>query len=285
MFSIEELISGERIQSLADVYIGLPHLFNANPNINISKCLNIQSINTPFKNPPIIFLYPDIIVLFLNKLSFFKRPFVLITHNSDIGIISHEIVNYILQNPYIIRWFAQNVCFSHPKLHPIPIGFANRQWPHGSISSLHSIIEKTWSIENTGIEKELDIYLCFNLKTAPHNREKCKEICESKGIPFLQTLPFEENMKRLSKYKYCICPEGNGVDTHRIWECLYVKTVPILLNTPFSKILVEYYKLPVIVIESWEVLNCNELPPYSQFDFEESMNLFKLSSIKNNIIR
>lgn len=34
--------------------------------------------------------------------------------------------------------------------------------------------------------------------------------------------------KEIGKYKFVICPEGNGVDTHRLWETLYSKGIPIV---------------------------------------------------------
>ncbi len=33
---------------------------------------------------------------------------------------------------------------------------------------------------------------------------------------------------RLSEYKFWICPRGNGLDTHRAWEALYVGAVPVI---------------------------------------------------------
>ena len=34
--------------------------------------------------------------------------------------------------------------------------------------------------------------------------------------------------KEIGKYKFVICPEGNGIDTHRLWETLYSKGIPIV---------------------------------------------------------
>ena len=36
---------------------------------------------------------------------------------------------------------------------------------------------------------------------------------------------------KLSYYKFAICPEGNGVDCHRIWECIYLGVVPIIIDS------------------------------------------------------
>ena len=75
-----------------------------------------------------------------------------------------------------------------------------------------------------------------------------------------------QNITRLAKYKWCICPEGNGVDTHRLWEAMYLRCVPIVLRSPFIDALMHYTEgeLPIYVVDSW---NSNDLPDYSQYQF------------------
>ena len=51
-----------------------------------------------------------------------------------------------------------------------------------------------------------------------------------------------------------ICPEGNGLDTHRIWEGILLNTFPILKNSNFTQIL-NNEGIPAIYIEKWEDLN------------------------------
>ena len=34
--------------------------------------------------------------------------------------------------------------------------------------------------------------------------------------------------KTIGKFKFVVCPEGNGIDTHRLWETLYSKGIPIV---------------------------------------------------------
>ena len=48
------------------------------------------------------------------------------------------------------------------------------------------------------------------------------------------------------------CPEGNGVDTHRLWECLYVGGTPVVISNPIMNKL--YDLLPVIKLNSWSEL-------------------------------
>ena len=72
----------------------------------------------------------------------------------------------------------------------------------------------------------------------------------SNKLEWLNTIDPINNLLRLKDYKFCICPEGNGVDTHRLWEVLYLKVVPIVINSDFTKIL-NKYNVPLFVLNNW----------------------------------
>jgi hypothetical protein len=50
------------------------------------------------------------------------------------------------------------------------------------------------------------------------------------------------------KYKFILALEGNGYETHRIWEALYQGSIPVMLNTPWSHSLKEY-GLPILFVD------------------------------------
>ena len=55
---------------------------------------------------------------------------------------------------------------------------------------------------------------------------------------------------------FSFAPHGNGVDCHRIWECLYLKTVPIVqYNECFS----QFKHLPILYVEDWSEISINFL--------------------------
>ena len=62
----------------------------------------------------------------------------------------------------------------------------------------------------------------------------------------------------LINYMFVICPEGNGIDTHRLWEAFYLKTIPVMREneiTPFLRGM----NLPILYIHEWsELLNITE---------------------------
>jgi hypothetical protein len=79
-----------------------------------------------------------------------------------------------------------------------------------------------------------------------------------------------ENLKRLKDYEFCICPEGNGVDTHRLWEAIYLKTIPIVVKSEFTNILIKN-NVPVVVLENWSELDIGNLH-YHDYNFPNSFD-------------
>lgn len=59
-------------------------------------------------------------------------------------------------------------------------------------------------------------------------------------------------LRCLRTHGLVLCPEGNGVDTHRFWETLYMGGVPVVARNPMMDTF--YNELPVIQLNSWSEL-------------------------------
>ena len=247
VFIYRTFISGEIIQQRADVYIGTDDDFNYNPVIQAQKHkhLEIHNIPTRYNNPSTIFCYSHRIFELANHIHKFQNKFTLLTHNSDQNIVDVAEIHRILDNPQLIEWYAQNVCFYHTKLKFHPIGMANSMWPHGdpNIFAQFSSDHVTWN-------KTKNTYFFFNIRTNPSTREPCYQALKNK-LEWLGEVTPRENIQRLAEYRFCICPEGNGVDTHRLWEALFVGCTPVVLKSPFTDILMRN-KVPILALDRWE---------------------------------
>jgi hypothetical protein len=243
----DDYINGERLQNIADIYLGTADDFLGNPRIfeQIEKHIVLQDLYTKFENPRIVFLYPHRLQLFASKLKHFTSPFVLISHNSDVNLTeNNEYVSQILADKKLICWWGQNLCFIHPKMRFLPIGIANTMWEHGNLDNF----------ANHSYEKTRDLFLNFQIYTNVDKRRQCVDALLSRADGgMLPMVNAEENLKRLSNYRWCACPEGNGADTHRIWEALYMKCIPIVVKSPFIEALMHYTnsELPICIIDSW----------------------------------
>ena len=259
----EKIITGEKIQQIANVYIGNHEDLYYNPIIasQPEKHLYINHIINEYDNPRIIFCYTHIIPELSNIIHFFKNPFILISHNSDYNINSSQSTQHILTCNKLIYWFSQNVCMFHVKLYMLPIGLANSMWSHGKLTAFDYP-----NINNLIQNKTKKTYFHFSIHTNKTVREICFNILKN-TIEWLPNIEPTDNLLRLASYEFCICPEGNGVDCHRIWEALYLKVVPVMINSPFVTTLLRN-NIPIVVLNSWdEYIIIEKDLQYSKFIF------------------
>lgn len=125
-------------------------------------------------------------------------------------------------------------------------------WRHGNLNIWKQILET-----NSLVNKPKSIYFNFNINTNTVKRKKCYDIITSKNIPNLPNTDYLNYLTILSSYKFAICPEGNGLDTHRFWECLYLKVIPICLKNHIT----EYYSknFPIVLLDDWNELNIEKM--------------------------
>jgi len=246
-------ITGENIQLCCSHFIGRPDDFNFNPKITSLKERFIYIGNRePINNKHSVFCYThllDSMQELIDTLRTLRNPFKLIFHNSDNNFEKKHLVLFQLL-PLLQCIYTQNMAVTHPKVYPLPIGLANSMWPHGNPDVHEAVFE-------LDIPKDKYIYFNFNLNTNTVKRSECYNSIKNIGIPWSEPLPYCEYLKELKRHKFAICPEGNGIDTHRFYECLYMNVIPICKRN----ILTEYYSklLPIIVVNEWQDLDINNL--------------------------
>ena len=201
--------------------------------INIIKNLLINLIKTNKENLK-VFVYGDNLLDFYNNI--FDKisaddcyiPISLYVHNSDENFYSNEFSNKLLNNKSITSFFCQNLSLQHPKANILPIGIANSIWKHGSLDILKKVLYKKYKYK-----KQEKIYVNFNEKTYPF-RKIYKSQIKNLNNPYINlqenNLDYEEYLEELIQHKYSFCPRGNGLDTHRFWECIYLGVIPIIID-------------------------------------------------------
>lgn len=283
------LISGEKLQNISDIYLGCPEDFNYNPVIEKQKYKhkNIGEITGFYANPCVVFCYTHRIDKLAKIIHFFMNDFVLITHNSDENIVDDKnpAISQIVQCDKLVKWYTQNLGIVNNKIHFLPIGIANQQWEHGAhfkhfYENLYTPNKDAYQIR----KKEKSVYFFFEISTNKIQRQDCYDSLINK-IPFLNKICPMDNFKRLSDYEYCLCPEGNGLDTHRFWEALYLNCVPIVIRNPLIDIIKNTTNLPMVILNSWQDLHINELPRYDSFDFLTAANYLDLNFYRNTILQ
>lgn len=187
-----------------------------------------------------IFVKTDALDFFFENIADkIKNEYNIYSHNSDTNI-TKEHLKYIENNSFLNKWFSQNINVEHEKLIPIPLGIANARWPQGNVQTLKKIQD-----ENN--QKERLFYFNVNTSTNVVDRMNC---IQNVSVPNEKPVDFETYLREISKSYFVISPLGNGIDTHRNWESIYLNSVAITIRTKMS----EYFlknKLPFHLLNNW----------------------------------
>jgi hypothetical protein len=214
-----EYIQGEKFKDLAN-------------NVNIFY-RHTHDINKLFENPP-------------------KNDFILISHNSDGKVTDNPKRTYdadVRKMPKNLKyWFAQNVDYVHENIESLPIGLENSEW-FKHIGKINKMIQK---LNDTKNYKNL-VYVNHNINTNLSERIKPYNILQGKKWATIQNgqngSNFDTYLDNIYQHKFTISPEGNGTDTHRLWECLYLKSIPIEKRNINNQFFID---LPICFVDDWQ---------------------------------
>lgn len=221
------------------------------------------------KNNDVVYTHGHYVKQLFAELRTKHKYIILISHNSDVNIDS---TFDIPQN--IVKWYAQNVNIKNSRLYSIPIGLENDRW-FRSLKKKETITKyamfpiglyKNWAYLNhnisTNVHERLPIYLKY--ETQPW-------VTARRGK---NGKDFDDYAHNIHFHRFIFCPDGNGIDTHKLWEALYLKSIPIVkrgINTEF------YKDLPICFVEEWDEITL----PFLQEEFtrikSQKWNLNKLN--------
>ena len=246
------LLSGDAFRELAD------HVYD-----ELNQSLNPLDV----QSEGVIFVKTDLLQSFFETIHpFIQHSYILISHNSD-GACPGVFHPY-LEDEKLIAWLGQNYDgFPHPKMHPIPIGIANYCWEHGNGFVLQEVVKEP-------IEKTYLLHMCFSTHTYGSERIPLYHKFLSKSYcKRAHKAPFKNYLKTLKQAEFTLSPRGNGLDTHRLWESLYVGTIPIVKSSTLDPL---YEDLPVLIIQDWNLLNKNLIEEKKKEIQSKTYNMKKL---------
>ena len=182
-----------------------------------------------------VFINGDCIQHFLNEFPILSsKRFIVIIHNSDLTFTEDK---FMAIRRHIYHAFAMNTDFIHPRVTTIPIGFADNQ------------LEFLSTFTPQSGERDIEIYLNIKPKHNPQKRGACIRAFENDPrVTNRERVSVPEYYSDLCRSKFVLCPEGTGIDTHRIYESILCGAVPVVTRNSLSHL---YEKLPVCIVENW----------------------------------
>lgn len=273
-------IQGDRFRDMAH-YTFAPSVKTAKDDYdNLPNTLDLSRI----KDGDIIYTHMMYTPLLFEIIQHINVRFILVSHSCDCSIedygmrrpngrgLVHDIFNFELPDN-LIRWYSKNVNTINDRIESIPIGVENDRW-HVKVPKLDIMVEQMK--QHRGVRNL--VYMNHSTKTNPEKRQGLydtftKEKWVTSHMKGIGILMFERYIHQMYNHKFVFSPEGNGMDTIRTWECLYMGTIPIEkrnLNNRF------YTDLPICFVDDWGEVN----PAFLEAEYERikagSWNMDKL---------
>ena len=232
-------ISGDSIASLTNYYV---YGKNGNKPLNLKKLRKSKSV----------FVNSHKLVEFFSEIEGFELgEITLVTGNSDLNFIeAHDLPDEIM------LWLCQNNAMpDKDNLVTLPIGIENVRL--GRLG-----LPKWYSAKNKNCIQDKILVPPM----APTNPSRFLAVELAKSNPKLFDVftdyLFEDDYFNLThKYSFVLCCEGNGFDSHRLWETLYQDSFPVMVRTPWAKSL-EYLNLPILFVDSLDELTHETLAKF-----------------------
>lgn len=143
----------------------------------------------------------------------------------------------------IRKWYAQNAQVVNDFMIPLPIGLSP-PWVEGRVHGAAGIKQNEININRSEL-----VYVNFGIATNPLQRTEIQNII-SQNIPSNNTFGDQQQYyKDLQRFKYVICPPGNGKDSHRVWESIYFGAIPIVESSEMNRYFAKFF--PILVVDRW----------------------------------
>lgn len=233
------------------------------------------------KSNSIVFCHTDYVEEFFSlvKKNSFINNLILITSQSD------KSVNKKLWNrkpESISKWFAINSEVDNENLINIPLGLGN------SFSKKNINIEDFNNLNKSlFIKEDISMLINFNVNTNFDIRNQLVENYKSKSwCNYKTNLSKNSYIETIKNSSFILCPPGNGPDTHRIWESLYLGSIPVVQKHNCFK---GFEDLPILFVDDLNSVSFDLLNQFMQNLKHNDINLKKIDInywrelISNNI--
>ncbi len=303
-----EIITGTALSKLCDYSFG-DQLGGINPlQIKEGFMKVANSSNTEFLDKCKEF-EGKVMTLFIDNIRLYNRPILInpidtewVTHllqnndllalcktlsnNKFIIFTSHEdtpIDKYISVPENVLGIHAVNAVYFNDKIHPFPYGLQRELGENDNrVKIMAELVEKDAYQEptkllyiNCGIERNKERIPLVNFSYLSWATTRFDK--DSKFFPYERYLDF---LTELRDHKFMVCPPGHGMDCHRNWESLYLRRVPVMLDDPYFRKLMEGF--PVLFVKQWVDIT-DDLLEESEYLYEEAQ-MMSLKKLDLNLI-
>ena len=179
-----------------------------------------------------------------------------------------------------IKWYSINVECTDPQLISIPLGLSNGY--NKNLDLADNLINI--DLSNFTKRKKNLLYLSFEDNTNIRYRSGLKNhFSQYKWAKILykkNEIVEYENDLRISNF--VLCPQGNGIDTHRIWETLYCGSIPIIEDhIGFN----QFKNLPIMFVDDFYNISQKSLENFLDTLQVQDLDMIDFNYWKNRIFK
>lgn len=251
----EPFLSGDVFASLSDLVVD-SHLF-LDPKLFESRVSKAQ----------IVFCPSGLVENFVEAFPQRTPLDILLVGNGDKNFTSElQLTQRVTRFAFIQNSFISNGL----NIFTLPIGLENKRLGVNGLIKFHPDKReaRTGSI----------LVGPFSPTTQSRNQFTEEKFSEFPNFRFIkERVELSVYSEYLHSHDYVLCPEGNGFDTHRVWETLYAGSKPVLLSSTWSKSLVAQ-GFPLILTDSWDPLVIENAIQRSRHDEINPNNISQLWS-------
>jgi len=241
--------------------------------------------NTEFlelcKKEPILTLFIDNVRLYRRPIEFsdweHKKP-IIPSDREWLDLFKDEDLLELcgsLPNKFIIFTALEDIPLDESIKIPDNVGCINacnsvylnekiRPWPHGLTRMMrnryNSQVDLRWQMDQNVVPTKL---LYMNHREDTGSRTQIKPMFKDKDWATVpeRRADYPDYLAEIARHKFVLCPSGNGIDSARNWETLYLKRVPIFKDHPYLREL--FKNFPALFVKDWsevtkELLTQNE---------------------------
>lgn len=142
----------------------------------------------------------------------------------------------------------------------LPLGLTNDCDDTPMHRVLGDVSHLVTALESADADEEFRgrIFACFTESTAPQHRAELARMARSSpGIdwaePDMSPSGRVAFLRRVRTSDFVLCPRGNGRDTHRLWEALYLDSFPVVLRGQTEPSFLE--RFPILEVDRWQQID------------------------------
>lgn len=222
----------------------------------------VGEIRSKYQTQSITYVSSDLLGAYLARKS--KFPLVVVSGGTDHDITQAEYESMLATST--TRFYVQNLAFPEAEnISFLPIGVEDFKWGRNGMPW------NFWMKSDFTAKKKLVLVGPFGRTHA--SRAACIDESRASNMAelLIERMPSWQYASVASTFLFIACPRGNGLDTHRFWETLYRKSIPVVIRDHHSENLAKY-SLPHVAISDWAHLHDFRIKDFEKISKEIPAN-------------